>query len=183
MPFLDAFRAGLADLGYIEGRNLAIETRYADDVFDRVPTLAQELLRIPVEIIVTQGPATWAIVQGVTTIPVVYVFSADPVEAGFAESFARPGGNATGLTLVSVELNGKRLELVREILPAQRRTAIISNPDHRGEHLEREDSEAAARRLGITISTTRCTTVPSWRRLYLSSQPASRGRSSSSPIH
>ena len=116
-PFLDGLRKGLADLGYIEGRNLAIETRYADDVLDRVPALAQELLRIPVDVVVTQGAATWAVVKVVTSIPVVYVFSADPVEAGFAPSLARPAGIATGLTLMSVELNGKRLELLHEILP------------------------------------------------------------------
>ncbi len=150
-PFLDALRKGLADLGYIEGRNLVIETRYADDVPDRVPALAQELLRIPVDLVVTQGTATWAILKRVTSVPVVYVFSADPVEAGFAPSLARPSGNATGLTLMSVELNGKRLELLHEILPALRRTAIIGSPDHRGEHLERRDSEESARRLGISI--------------------------------
>jgi putative tryptophan/tyrosine transport system substrate-binding protein len=150
-PFLGALRAGLADLGYVEGRNLAIEARYADDVPDRIPGFTEELLRIPVDVMVTQGPTTWAIVKGVTTVPVVYVFSADPVEAGFAESFARPHGNATGLTLMSVELNGKRLDLLHEILPALRRTAIIANPDHRGEHLERQNSEDAARPLGIAI--------------------------------
>ena len=150
-PFLDALRKGLADLGYIEGRNLAFETRYADDVADRIPALIQELLRIPVDVVVTQGSATWAVVKGVTSIPVVYVFSADPVEAGFAASLARPGGNATGITLMSVELNGKRLELLHEILPGLRRTAIMANPDHRGEHLERRDSEETARRLGISI--------------------------------
>jgi putative tryptophan/tyrosine transport system substrate-binding protein len=150
-PFLDALRAGLADRGYTEGQNLTIETRYADDVPERVPALIAELLRIPVDVIVTQGPTTWTIVKNVTTVPVVYVFSADPVEAGFAKSLARPQGNSTGLTLMSVELNGKRLELVREILPGLRRTAILANPDHRGEHRELENSEEAARRLGITI--------------------------------
>jgi putative ABC transport system substrate-binding protein len=150
-PLLDALRKGLADLGYIEGRNLAVETRYADDVLDRVPALAQELLRIPVDVVVTQGAATWAVVKVVTSIPVVYVFSADPVEAGFAPSLARPAGIATGLTLMLVELNGKRFELLHEILPALHRTTIIANPDHRGEHLERRDSEESARRLGISI--------------------------------
>jgi putative tryptophan/tyrosine transport system substrate-binding protein len=149
--FFDAFRAGLSDRGYVVGDNLILEARYGDGVTDRVPALTQELLRIPVDVIVTQGPTTWTIVKSVTTTPVVYVFSADPVEAGFAQSFARPGGNSTGLTLMSVELNGKRLELLREILPTLRRTAIIANPDHRGEHLERQDSEKAAQRLGITL--------------------------------
>lgn len=86
-----------------------------------------------------KGSATWAVVKGATS------------EAGFAPSLSRPGGNATGLTLMSVELNGKRLELLHEILPLLRRTTIIANPDHRGEHLERRGAEASARRLGITI--------------------------------
>ena len=150
-PLLDAFRKGLADLGYVEGRNLVIETRHADDAPDRLEVLIQELLHVPVELLVTQGSATWSVVKSVTSIPVVYVFSADPVEAGFAPSLARPGGNATGLTLMSVELNGKRLELLHDILPALRRTTIIASPDHRGEHLERRDSEETARRLGIRI--------------------------------
>jgi ABC-type uncharacterized transport system substrate-binding protein len=149
--FFDAFRTGLSDRGYAAGSNLILEARYGDGMADRVPALTQELLRIPVDVIVTQGPTTWAIVKTVTTVPVVYVFSADPVEAGFAQSFARPGGNSTGLTLMSVELNGKRLELLREILPKLRRTAIIANPEHRGEHLEYQASEEAARRLGIII--------------------------------
>jgi putative ABC transport system substrate-binding protein len=150
-PFLDALRKGLADLGYIEGRNLTIATRYADDVPDRVPALTEELLRIPVDLVVTQGTATWIVVKRVTSIPVVYIFSADPVEAGFAASLARPDGNATGLTLMQVELNGKRLELLHDILPALRKIAIIASPDHRGEHLERRDSEETARRLGISV--------------------------------
>jgi putative tryptophan/tyrosine transport system substrate-binding protein len=149
--FFDAFRTGLSDRGYAVGSNLILEARYGDGMADRVTALTQELLRIPVDVIVTQGPTTWTIVKTVTTVPVVYVFSADPVEAGFAQSFARPGGNSTGLTLMSVELNGKRLELLREILPKLRRTAIIANPEHRGEHLEHQASEEAARRLGITI--------------------------------
>jgi putative ABC transport system substrate-binding protein len=151
VPFLDGLRAGLADLGYVEGRNLAIETRYADDQPDRVAPLAEELVRLPVDILVTQGTATWTVVGLKSAVPVVFIFSADPVEAGFAQSLARPGGNATGLTLMSVELNGKRLELLREIMPATRRVAILANPHHRGEHLERRESEETAQRLGITI--------------------------------
>jgi putative ABC transport system substrate-binding protein len=150
-PFTDALRAGLADLNYVEGRNLVIEARYADDVLGRVSALTEELLRIPVDIIVTQGAAAWAAVKATTTTPVVYVFSGDPVESGFAQSFARPGANSTGVTLMMVELNSKRLELLREISPTLRRTAVIANPDHRGEHLERGETEETARQLGITI--------------------------------
>jgi putative ABC transport system substrate-binding protein len=149
--YLEPLRAGLAEHGYVEGRNLLIEERYGDEEPDRVPALIEQLLGIPVDVVVTQGPTTWAVVKNVLTVPVVYVFSADPVRAGFAQSFARPGTNATGLTLMSVEMNGKRLELLREILPALRQATVIANPEHRGEDLEREDSEAAARRLGIAI--------------------------------
>src|SRR4051794_5589609 len=85
-PLFDALRAGLADLGYAEGRNLVIEARYADDDLSRVLALAKELLRIPVDVIVTQGPATWDVLRAATSVPVVYVTSADPVEAGIAQS-------------------------------------------------------------------------------------------------
>lgn len=149
--FLEPLRTGFAEHGYVEGRDLVIEERYGNDAPDSVPGLIRELLAIPVDVVVTQGPSTWAVVKNVATVPVVYVFSADPVEAGFAQSFAKPGANATGLTLMSVEMNGKRLELLREMRPGLRRAAIIANPDHRGEHLERKDSEVTAGRLGIGI--------------------------------
>jgi putative ABC transport system substrate-binding protein len=149
-PFLDALRTGLADLGYAEGRNLTIEARRRRP--GRVPVLIEELLRIPVDVRGNPGSdRRGEVVKTSPRFPWSTPFSADPVEAGFAQSFARPQGNSTGLTLMSVELNGKRLELARELVPALRRAAILANPDHRGEHLEREDSEEAARRLGITI--------------------------------
>jgi putative tryptophan/tyrosine transport system substrate-binding protein len=150
-PYLEAVRAGFTEHGYVEGRDLVLEERYGDEEPDRLPGLIKELLDIPVDVVVTQGPTTWAVVKSVTTVPVVYVFSADPVRAGFVQSYARPGTNATGLTLMAVEMNGKRLELLREILPSLRQATVIANPEHRGEDLEREDSEAAAQRLGIAI--------------------------------
>jgi putative tryptophan/tyrosine transport system substrate-binding protein len=176
--FFDAFRAGLSDRGYVVGDNLILEARYGDGVTDRVPALTQELLRIPVDVIVTQGPTTWTIVKSVTTTPVVYVFSADPVEAGFAQSFARPGGNSTGLTLMSVELNGKRLELLREILP--RCSAPRSSPiPITGVSIS---SVKTPRRLhsGLELpsSICRCTTPLSWKQVSRLSRPT-RKRSSS----
>ena len=149
-PYIDAFGSGLAALGYVEGRNLAIEYRYADDAIERVPELAEELARIPVDVLVAQGAAAFEI-HGVK-LPIVYGLSADPVSAGFAESLARPRGNMTGLTFMAVEMNGKRLELLREIMPGLRRVAIIGNPEHPGAHLERGFSEETGRRLGIGIS-------------------------------
>jgi len=149
-PYLAGLRDGLRDLGYVEGSNLVVEERYADDVRDRVPGLVRDIAG-NVDLIVTQAWASWDVVQSPTNVPVVFVFSADPVEAGFAQSYARPAGRATGITLMSVEMNGKRLELLREIMPELRRAALIASPDHRGEHLERENSEEAAHRLGIEI--------------------------------
>jgi putative ABC transport system substrate-binding protein len=149
-PYLDAFRSGLADLGYVEGGNLAIEYRYGDDSIERVPRLVAELERVPVDLIVAQGAAAFEIKD--PAIPVVYGISADPVSAGFAESLARPRGNMTGLTFMAVEMNGKRLELLREIIPALRRVAIVGNPEHPGAHLERGFSEQTGRRLGVEIA-------------------------------
>jgi putative tryptophan/tyrosine transport system substrate-binding protein len=149
-PYLDAFRGGLADLGYVEGRDLAIEYRYGDDTIERVPELAAELMRIPVDLIVAQGAAAFE-VHGLT-VPVIYGISADPVSAGFADSLARPRGNMTGLTFMAVQLVGKRLELLREIIPDLRRVAIVGNPEHPGAQLERGFSEETGRRLGLEIA-------------------------------
>ena len=150
-PYVDAFRAGLADFGHVEGRNLVIEFRYGDDAMERVPKLAAELVRLPVDLIVAQGAAVFVISKLGLKVPVVYVYSGDPVSAGFADSLARARGNMTGLTFMAVELNGKRLELLKEIIPELRRVAIVANPEHPGEQLERIVSEEAGRRLGLTI--------------------------------
>jgi ABC-type uncharacterized transport system substrate-binding protein len=150
VPYLDAFRGGLADRGYVEGRNLVIEYRYGDDAIERVPELAAELARIPVDLLVAQGAAAFE-THGLT-VPVVYGISADPVSAGFADSLARPRGNMTGLTFMAVEMNGKRLELLREIIPGLHRVAIVGNPEHPGSHLERGFSEETGRRLNIEIA-------------------------------
>jgi len=150
-PYLAAMRAGFADLGYIEGRNLAIEYRYGNDVVERVPELAAELVKLPVDIIVAQGAAVSEISKLGLPVPIVYVFSADPVSAGLADSLARPRGNMTGLTFMAAELNGKRLEILRDIIPDLRRVAIVANSEHGGVHLERANSEEVGRRLGLTI--------------------------------
>jgi putative ABC transport system substrate-binding protein len=149
--FLEALRAGLADLSHVERRSYTIEARYGEDNLDRVPSLIEDLRKLQVDMIATNGPATRVVVWSVRDLPVLYVFSADPVGAGFAQSFARPGRNSTGICLMSVEMNGKRMEMVREILPKARRVAIIANPGHVGEHLERAQSEETARQLGIEV--------------------------------
>ena len=123
-----------------------IAARYADGDVGSVLPLAEELTRLPVDLIATQGTATRLLLKVSTTVPVVYVFSADPVLAGIADSLARPGRDMTGITVMSIELNGKRLELLREIMPQLRRVAIIASPTHAGEELERTNSVEMAQR-------------------------------------
>lgn len=150
-PFLDALRDGLAAKGYVEGRNLTIAARYTDGDVASVVPLAEELTRLPVDLIATQGTATRLLQKVSTKVPIVFVFSADPVLGGIADSLARPGGNMTGITVMSIELNGKRLELLREIMPGLRRVAIMASPTHFGEELERANSVEMAQKLGITV--------------------------------
>src|SRR5262245_4426079 len=150
-PFVEAFRASLSDLGYVEGRNLAMEFRYGDDVVERVPALAAGLVQFPVDLIVAQGAAVSVLSKLNLPIPIVYVTSGDPVIAGFAETLAKPRGNMTGLTFMVADFSGKRLELLREIIPVLRRVAVVGNPEHPGEHLERRYSVEAGERLGLTL--------------------------------
>jgi putative ABC transport system substrate-binding protein len=150
-PYIAALRSALAELGHVVGRNLVIDFRYGDDMIERVPELAAELEHIPVDVMMAQGAAVPVIASLGLKVPVVYVFSGDPVVAGLAGSLARPRGNMTGLTFMAAELNGKRLELLREFLPKIRRVDIIANPEHPGAQIEREYSEDAARRLGLTL--------------------------------
>jgi putative ABC transport system substrate-binding protein len=150
-PFIGAFRAGLAELGYREHRNLEIDYRYGDDNLLRVAPLAGELVRESVDLLVVQGAAVPLVYELKLPIPVVYVFSGDPVSAGFAESLSHPLGNMTGLTFMAAELNGKRLQLLQDLIPNLQRVAIIANPEHPGSQLERTYSEDTARRLGMNI--------------------------------
>lgn len=149
-PYVKAMRTSLAELGYVEGKNLTLEFRYGDDAIERVPELAADLERLPVDLIVAQGAAVEIVNKLNLKTPVVYVFSGDPVSAGFAESLARPRGNMTGLTFMAAEFNSKRLELLREFIPELRRVAIVANPEHPGEEIERRNSEEAGQRLGLT---------------------------------
>jgi len=150
-PFLSALRAGLTEKGYVEGRNLTISARYADGDTGRVAALAEELSKLPVDLIATQGTATRLLRPVSAIVPVVYVFSADPVLAGMAGTLARPGGNMTGISVMSIELNGKRIELLREFMPKLDRVAILASPIHAGEELERINSIAMAEKLGIKV--------------------------------
>jgi putative ABC transport system substrate-binding protein len=151
----EAFRLALRELGYIEGQNIAIEYRYAEGKRDRYPELAAELVRLKVDIIV--GPSGSAPIRAAKnatkTIPIVMMsLAADPVEAGFVESLARPGGNITGLTILSRELGGKRLELLKEAVPKVSRVAVLYDQASSGTVLEvKEVLTVAARALGLTI--------------------------------
>ena len=129
-PRTEAFRQGLRNLGYVEGKNLIIEFGYADGNFDRIPTLISELIRLKVNVLVTAGPSlTGPAKQATTTIPIVMTNDNDPVGNGFVASLARPGGNITGLTGLARELSGKRLELLKEIFPKLSRAAILGISD------------------------------------------------------
>ncbi len=150
-PFLDAFCQGLSDLGYVEGRNLVIEARWAEGTVERVPELAADLLRSRVDVIMAQGPVVRLLKGATGATPVVFGFSGDPVEAGLVASLARPGGTMTGMTFMSLELVGKRLELLKEAFPGRTRIAILANPFHAGEQSEFKASQEAARRLGLMV--------------------------------
>jgi putative tryptophan/tyrosine transport system substrate-binding protein len=124
----DAFKAALRQLGWVEGRDLQIEARFADNQPDRLPALAAELVALKVDLIVTHGiPGTRAAKGATTTTPILMASVADPVAAGLVASFARPGGNVTGIAFLAQELAAKRLQLLREALPALQRAAVLSN--------------------------------------------------------
>jgi putative ABC transport system substrate-binding protein len=149
-PNLAAFLAGLRDLGYVEGRNVALEYRYAEGRPERVRDLAVQIAALKPDVIVVLGGDMVPFVKDATsTIPVVMLTSQDPVEAGVVTSFARPGGNLTGVAFVSSETAGKRLQFLKEAAPSLTRVAVLWNPDHPdGEY---RDIESAARRLGVHI--------------------------------
>jgi ABC-type uncharacterized transport system substrate-binding protein len=151
----EAIRLALRELGYIEGQHIAFEYRYAEGKQDRYPELAAELVRLKVDIIVVAGGTrqTRAAKNATKTIPIVMTGGgADPVEAGLVESLARPGGNVTGLTNLTAQLGGKRLELLKEAVPKVERVAVLYNPANPGPALEvKEDLPVAGRALKLTI--------------------------------
>jgi putative ABC transport system substrate-binding protein len=144
---LAAFQQGLRKLGYIEGENLFIERRYAEGLEERLPQLAAELVRFGVDVIFAIGPPqALAAAKATSTIPIVFVGGGDPVAIGLVKSLAHPGGNVTGLTLVTVELAAKRIQLLKEVVPTASRVAILWNPNNSINKLEirtPEDIEGA----------------------------------------
>jgi len=151
-PMFAAFREGLRDLGYVEGRNLVIDARWGEGSDERLEQLAVELVKSKPDVIVTQGgPATHPVIRAGATMPVVFGYSGDPVEAAVVSSLARPGRNFTGMTFLSFDLVGKRLELLKEVMPGLKRIAILANPQHPGEQGELRVSQAAAKALGLSF--------------------------------
>jgi len=145
-----SFRRGLQEIGFVEGRNVAIEYRWADGQYDRVPALAADLVRRQVAVIVTVGGETSAAatMAATATIPIVFNVGADPVKMGLVTSFARPGGNATGVNIFTTELVEKRLGLLRDLVPAAATVAVLSNPNFAPAVANVREAEAVARAIG-----------------------------------
>jgi putative ABC transport system substrate-binding protein len=148
----DAFRQGLRELGYVEGKNIVIEWRSAEGKLDRLPALAAELVRLKVDIIVTAGAtATRPAKEATTTIPIVMTNEVDPVGSGFVASLARPGGNITGLSTLAPELSGKRLELLKETIPKLSRVAVLGTSTQPGYAQQLREIELAAGALKVKL--------------------------------
>jgi ABC-type uncharacterized transport system substrate-binding protein len=148
--YLQAFRQGLAETGFIEGQNVTIEYQWADSHFDRLPTLAADLVRRQVTVIAATGgpPAAFAAKAATTRIPIVFTSGADPVRVGLVASFSRPGGNITGMSLFYAELGEKRLQLLRDLMPKTNLIAFLVNPKFPEGQAQLKDVPAAARRIG-----------------------------------
>jgi putative ABC transport system substrate-binding protein len=152
--FLRAFRQGLGETGYVEGRDAAVEYRWADDQNEKLPALAADLVRRQVNVIVAAAstPAAIAAKAATATIPIVFLVGSDPVGAGLANNLARPGGNVTGVTSMNMELGSKRLEIVRELLPAAKVIALLVNPTNPGiTQPMSKDLQSASHALGLKL--------------------------------
>ncbi len=150
---LAAFRQGLSEAGFVEGRNVAIEYRWAEDQYDRLPALAADLVRRQVAVIATIGgnAASLAAKAGTSTIPVVFHGSVDPVESGLVTSLNRPGGNVTGVVTLNIDTGQKRLELLHELLPGATTVGLLLNPTNTVAEIQSKDLQAAARTLGLQL--------------------------------
>ncbi len=149
---IEAFRRELSDLGYIEGQNIAIVYRWAEGQDDRLPGLAADLVNQKPDVIVTSGtPGTLAAKQATTTIPIVMTSSSDPVQVGLVASLARPGGNVTGLTIVAPELEGKRLQIIQQLIPRLTRLGVLWNPGNPATKQVFEETKVIAERLRVTL--------------------------------
>jgi putative ABC transport system substrate-binding protein len=148
----DAFRQGMRELGYVEGQTVTIEARWMEGTApDEAAGLSAELVRSKVDVLVAQGHAVLGAKPSAASVPIVFIYSGDPVGAGIVASLGRPGGNLTGITLQAVDLAGKRIELLKEAASHVSRLAAFVNPLHPGEDAEFQASEVAARRLALTL--------------------------------
>jgi putative ABC transport system substrate-binding protein len=150
-PYLDSLRGGLSELGWVEGRNLTIDAFWASGRED-MEAAARNVLASNPDVVVTQELMTIAMRAVQAATPVVFGFSGDPVDARLVQSWARPGGNFTGMSYLAIELVGKRIELLKEWLPQTRRIAILARPQHPGANIEQQATEAVARKLGLEFS-------------------------------
>ena len=147
-----AFRKGLRDLGYIEGQNIVIEYRWAEGRYDRYPAFVAEAVGLKVDVIMTEGtPAAIAAREGTSTIPIVMAVIGDPIAAGVVSSVARPGGNITGSTSMTPEIDAKRLELLKELVPGVSRVAVLWNPTNPNNRARLPNVQAAAKSLRLTL--------------------------------
>ena len=168
--FVAAFVQRLRDLGWIEGRNVAIEFRWAEGRTERYTEIATEFVRLKVDVIVTAGGAVLATKQATSVIPIVFALALDPVGGGMVTSLARPGGNVTGLSLQSTDLSSKRIDLLREVVPGLRRLAILANAAYPAAVVEIGEVQAAARTLGFEVA------IPEIRRAEDIAPPSKRSR-------
>ena len=180
--FVVAFVQRLRDLGWSEGRYVAIEFRWAEGRTERYTEIATEFVRLKVDVIVTVGSAVLATKQATSAIPIVFALALDPVGGGLVTNLARPGGNVTGLSLQSTDLSSKRLELLREVVPSLRRLAILANTADPAAVVEIGEVQAAARTLGFEVVTPKCGDERTCRRFSRRSR-AKRKRFTSLPTH
>ena len=146
------FRKGLRELGYVEGQNIAIEWRVSGGSAERLPALAAELVRLPVDVIVaSDNPGTAAAQQATSTIPIVMVGAMDPVRTGFVASLARPGGNTTGMSYQATDIQGKALQLLKDAVPTAARVAVLWDPTEPGRQEQATEAESAARALELEV--------------------------------
>jgi putative ABC transport system substrate-binding protein len=174
LPRTEGFQQGLRELGYVDGKNIGIEWRYAEGKLDRLPVLAAELVRLKVDVIVTAGgSATRAAKEATSTIPIVMANDPDPVGAGFIASLARPGGNITGLSNLAPEISGKRLELLKETVPKLSRVAVLGTSTNPANGPLLKETELAAGALGVKLQ---YLDVPDPKDIETAFQAATKGR-------
>jgi putative tryptophan/tyrosine transport system substrate-binding protein len=149
---LDAFRQGLTELGYVEGKNIQVEYRFGDGKVDQIPRIASEMIDMNLDVIVSAGPVvSIAFKKATSTIPIVLAFDNDPVGSGFVSSLAKPGGNITGLSTLSPDLSAKQLEILKEMLPSLRRVTVFGNLSEPGNSTALKITENAAEKLKLSI--------------------------------